>query len=144
VVGEPPIVVQVVMWPVNRVLDVVDIVRFGVGVGPGVGVDLRATQMGQASAMWGFVAGVGWQGRYNSPLVVDSRSFAAIGAVTVGSTGIAPVFHWPRTFWEIRAEAHALLVLGQVAVDLFEIFDFAAGILFFDPSHDDVFGPHWI
>jgi hypothetical protein len=143
VVGEPPIIVQVAMWPVNRVLDVLDIVRFGVGVGPGIGADLRVTGTGQLSAMFGLAAGVGWQGRWNNPILLDSRSFAAAGPVTVGATAVNPLASWPRTFWEIRAEVHAALVLGMVAVDLFEIYDFAVGILFFDPSEDDILGPHW-
>jgi len=143
-VGEPPVVVQVAMWPVNRVLDLLEIVRFGLGVGPGIGADLRVTGAGQLAAMTGLAAGLGWQGRWRSPVLLDSRSFVAGGPVTLGATGVNPAFAWPRTFWEIRAEVHAALVLGLVAVDLFEVYDFAAGVLFFDPAEDDILGPHWL
>ena len=143
VVGEPPVILQVVMWIPNRILDALDIVRFGVGAGPGMGVDVRATRLAQVSAMSGMAIGLGWQGHWNSPVMTDTRMFLAAGPVTLGSTSLNPVFGWQRTDWEIRAEVHAAIVLAEAAVDLYQVFDFMVGILFFDPGEDDILGPHW-
>ena len=143
VIGEPPELVQVAMWAPNRVMDALDIVRFGGGVGPGIGVDIRATRLAQVSALSGLAFGVGWQGRWNSPVLSDTRGFLSAGPVTLGSTSLNKLLSWQRTDWEIRAEAHAGLVLAQAAVDLYQVYDFAVGLLFYDPGEDDILGPHW-
>ncbi len=140
----PPFLVQAAMWIPNRVLDALEIVRVGVGVGPGIGVDLRATELAQLSAMSGFGAGIGWQGRWHPPVLLDSRAFVAVGPLTIGATSSNPLTAWKRTFWEVRVEAHAALVLAEVAVDFAEVWDFLAGIVFVDPAHDDILGPHWL
>lgn len=140
----PPFLVQAAMWIPNRVLDALEIVRLGVGVGPGIGVDLRATELGQLSAMSGFGAGIGWQGRWHPPVLLDSRAFVAAGPLTIGATSSNPLTSWRRTFWELRVEAHAAIALAEVAVDLAEVWDFLAGIVFVDPARDDILGPHWL
>ena len=43
--------------------------------------------------------------------------------------------------WDVRLEAHVLIVGAHLAVNLAEMFDLFAGLLTFDPRADDMIGP---
>ena len=46
-----PVIIDILLYVPNRVLDALDIVRAGVSVGPGIGVDLTATEALNATLM---------------------------------------------------------------------------------------------
>ncbi len=48
---------------------------------------------------------------------------------------------WLVDPWDVRLEAHVLIVGAHLAVNLAEMFDLFAGLLTFDPRADDMIGP---
>ncbi len=131
---------KIVMYIPNRVLDVFDIVRFRVRVGPGAAVDVRATKV--ASAFVGSYASVyaGLPGPRNRPfpkLPIGFESRNGVQASVVDATvsgGIDPDYG-PT---EIGVGVQALVVGLDVGVEPLEILDLLAGFFFIDLTHDDL------
>lgn len=131
---------KVVMYLPNRVLDVFDIVRLRVRVGPGVAAGVRATEV--ASAFAGSYASVyvGLPGPRNRPLPklpvgVESRSGLQVSLLDASATGGVGPDYGPA---EIGAGVQAIMVGFDVGVDPLEILDLAAGFLFIDLRNDDL------
>jgi hypothetical protein len=134
------VVHRIVMYIPNRVLDVFDIVRCRVRVGPGVAVDVRATKV--ASAFVGSYASVyaGLPGPRNRPFPklpfgLESRNGvqASVADATV-SGGIDPDYG-PA---EIGVGVHALIIGLDVGVEPLEILDLLAGFFFINLTNDDL------
>jgi len=131
---------KIVMYIPNRVLDVFDIVRFRVRVGPGLAVDARATKV--ASAFVGSYASVyvGLPGPRNRPfpkLPIGFESRNGVQASVVDATvsgGVDPDYG-PA---EIGVGVQALIVGIDVGVEPLEILDLLAGFFFIDLTHDDL------
>lgn len=125
----------VILYIPNRIFDLVEIVRAGVNVGVGLGVDARATWLAQAVVIHDTSVGAGWQGLRHLPIC------ARIGHSTMGAGPISTprlgLFDWPVNDYDVRLELFFLLVGAHAAVDLEAIWDFTAGLLTFDPSDDD-------
>ncbi len=123
----------VVFYLPNRVLDLIDIFRVDVGVGPAVGAVVRVTKYGQVGFRSVAPASVrvGLQGR-RSPVFVEHSSEFGVGPLYVESHDrtVTPV--------EVGAGADLLLVGAYAGVSLDEAFDFLAGLLTFDPKGDDI------
>lgn len=118
----------------NRIFDLFEIVRFGVNLGPGLGLDARVTRYAQATLMTRTSVGVGLQGLRRLPVSAATESGAAVGPVrSDASLGLG----WPLNPGDIRVEPHLFLVGAHVAVDTFAIGDFLAGLIGLDPSGDD-------
>jgi len=122
------------MYLPNRILDLLEIVRFGYGVGPGFGFDIRITKYGQLAAEVGLDAGIGWEGRLHKPFRYGKSATAAIGPLR---TSIGDGETWKKSDFEIYVEYHALLDVIHITIDFAEIYDFFAGLLTFDPLNDD-------
>lgn len=131
----PSTLSRVVLYIPNRVLDLFDIVRFGINVGPGIGVDAQVTDPVRAGIMSRTSAGVGFQGLRHLPVMAAVESYAAVGPLEA-DCALGP--RWYRSGGDVRIEPHLLLVGAHVAVDTFSIGDFIAGIFGFDPSGDDL------
>jgi len=116
------------------VLDLFDLVRFGVDVGPGIGVHLQATDALQAKVLTSTSVGVGYQTLRHSPIHVGARSGAALGPADM----TADVGDWYQSPGDIRVEAYALLVGAHVVVEPFEILDAILGFVFIDLKGDDL------
>ena len=129
-----PFLVGVLLYLPNRVLDLCDVARFGVDVGPGVGVDVRVTKWAQAVAMMKASVGVGYQTFRHLPISAGGVTGVGIGPVALE----AGEHTWYRADWDVRAEAHVLLVGAHAAVDLKEIADFFVGFLTIDLMDDDL------
>lgn len=127
--------VHILLYVPNRVIDAFDIVRAGVSVGPGIGVDLTATEWLNATLMAKASVGVGYQTLRHLP--VEAAAYTMVGAGPV-KLAADPGLDWYRSSGEFRVEVHAVIVGAHAVVEPFEIFDLLAGFLFFDPLDDDI------
>ena len=131
---------RIVMYIPNRILDVFDIVRLRVRVGPGVAVDARATKV--VSAFAGSYASVyaGLPGPRNRPmpkLPIGFESRSGVQASVVDATvsgGIDPDYG-PA---EIGVGVQALIIGLDVGIEPLEILDLLAGFFFINLTNDDL------
>lgn len=126
--------VSLLLYLPNRIIDIFDFVRAGVSVGPGIGIDLTATEYLNLSLMTRASVGLGYQTLRHLP--IEAASYAMIGVGPLKMSG-DPGLSWHRSPGDIRVELHVLLVGAHVAVEPFEIFDFIVGLIGFDPMDDD-------
>lgn len=131
------VVSRIVYWPMNRVLDLFDIFRINAGFGPGLGLNLRCTNVLQA----GFEShntlrlGIRRRGPSGWPLVPYYESHLGYwGFLDYVKDGDAD-----RRFWEIGFNIHVFVAGGEVAVDPAEILDFVTSCFFWDIMGDDIF-----
>jgi hypothetical protein len=131
---------KIVMYIPNRILDVFDIVRLRVRVGPGAAVDARATEV--ASAFVGSYASVyvGLPGPRNRPLPklpfgFESRSGIQASVIDATATGGIGPDYGPA---EIGVGVQALIVGVDVGIEPLEILDLLAGFFFIDLRNDDL------
>lgn len=119
----------------NRGFDFGDMFKFGVEVGPGLGADLMVTEYLRAAAMKRWSKGIGFETFRHSPLKSAEESYAELGPVvrTEEMSGVV----WPRDRWDIRAEAHLLVLGAHLAINPVEMLDFLAGLATLDPMDDD-------
>jgi len=124
----------ILMYIPNRFLDLFDMVRAGVNVGPGIGAQAKVTDAAQAEFMSRLSAGVGLQSLRHLPAYAGAESGAAIGPAEGGGTaGIG----WYQSKSDIRLEVHPAIAGAHVAVDPVEIADFILGFLTIDLRDDD-------
>lgn len=131
---------KVAMYVPNRILDVFDIVRLRVRVGPGIAADVRATEA--ASAFVGSYASVyaGLPGPRNRPLPklpvgIETRTGAQVSVADATVSGGFGPDYGPA---EIGAGAQLLIVGLDVGVDPLEIVDLVAGFFFINLTNDDL------
>ena len=129
----PSVFKQILLWPVNRVLDLIDIFKFDIGVGPSLGAVARVTKYGQ----------VGY--RQMLPASLRIGNFGRDWPVKLEygeEIGAGPLFAESRVRNTCPGEVGAgvdLLLFGIYAgVCTEEILDFGAGLVFFDPLDDDL------
>ena len=115
------------------VVDLFDIVRAGVSVGPGIGVDLTATEYLNVTLMTKASVGVGYETLRHLPIEAASYAMIGVGPVKAAAD---PGLAWPRSPGDIRIELHLLLAGAHVAIEPFEIFDFVVGFIGIDPMED--------
>lgn len=121
------------MWIPNRVLDLIDVFRVDVGVGPAAGGVVRMTEYVQAGYRQMLPASlrVGDFGR-KMPVVVEASN----------ELGVSPLFKQSkdRTICpgEVGVGADLLIVGAYGGVCLDEAIDFMAGIFFIDLKDDDL------
>jgi hypothetical protein len=124
---------HVLLWVPNRVLDLIDVFRVDVGVGPAVGGVVRVTEYAQAGYRQMLPASlrIGDFGR-QMPIVVEATNEMGISPLFIESKERNPC---PG---EVGFGADILLVgaYGGVCVD--EAVDFLAGIFFIDLKDDDM------
>lgn len=129
------------VWYVpNRVLDLLDIVRVRVRVGPGLDVGARVTDVASfyAGRSHAVVAGLpGPRRERRGPELIGWENRRGMVILGVDATDDLP--HPPRyAFSEIGASAHLLLVGAEAAVAPDEAIDFLAGIFGSDLKGDDL------
>jgi hypothetical protein len=123
---------QVLLWPVNRFLDVIDVVHVDAGIGFGFGGVLRVTKYGHVGYR-SFSPGsirLGFFGRDFPGMVETSNEF-----------GIGPAYIHSKDREICKAEFGAaldLLVGLNVGICGDEVIDLIAGIFFLDTSDDDI------
>lgn len=138
--GSHSVLHKVVMYIPNRLLDVLDIVRLRVRVGPGLAVDARATKV--ASAFVGSYASVyaGLPGPRNRPMPklpfgFESRNGVQASLVDATVSGGIDPDYGPA---EIGVGVQALIVGVDVGVEPLEFVDLLAGIFFINLTGDDL------
>jgi hypothetical protein len=130
-----PFLVGALLYLPNRLLDIGDLFRLGIDVGPGIGFDLQATQLVQVKLLSRLSIGVGYQTFRHLP--VKASADAAFG---IGPIGGSPAggLGWYRSPSDVRLEFHLLVLGAHVAVDPVEWIDLPLGLFGLDPAHDDL------
>jgi hypothetical protein len=125
----------VLMYLPDRVFDLFDVAKAGVNVGPGIGVQLKATDAAQVTAMTRTSVGAGLETLRHSPVYVGAEASAGVSVVGAGAdAGLT----WPQSPTDIRVELHPGIVGAHVAVDPVEILDFVLGFVLIDIRDDDL------
>jgi hypothetical protein len=129
-----------VLWYLpNRLLDVSDIVRARVRVGPGVAVDGRVTKfvragLGSYMSLYGGLPGPRQKPRVKSPIGFEAYSGASISVAEASfETGYEPGYS-PA---EVGVGLHILFLGLDVGLDPLEAVDFVTGIVGIDVIGDD-------
>ena len=123
----------------NRVLDMLDIVRFRVRIGPGIAAGVRATDTIDFFAGSYLSAYVGLPGPRMAPIVkppAGAENYSGVEishAEFMADLGSGPDYS-PTEF---GASAHALLLGADVGIDPVEVVDLLLGLLFIDLRQDD-------
>lgn len=130
---------KILMYIPNRLIDLVDIFRLRVRVGPGAAVHVRATEYLNGYAGTYSSVYVGLPGPRESTAL---RRFAGReqlkGLMMVGVDATDETPHHPGySDSEFNLGLHVLLVGAEAGIDPVEIGDFFAGFLLFDPKGDD-------
>lgn len=129
----------VLLYLPNRFFDVLDIVRARVRVGPGVGFDVRATQLADffIGSYWSIYVGLpGPRGRVIPvlPAGLETRTGLEVSVVDATVEG----FNGPDYGTAEFGLGLQLLIIGvDVGVDPLEIVDFVVGLFTFDIQDDD-------
>jgi|LauGreDrversion4_2_1035121.scaffolds.fasta_scaffold50985_2 hypothetical protein len=128
-----PIWSQILLWLPNRVLDLIDVFRIDVGVGPSFGAVVRATKYGEIGYRQMAPASlrVGDFGR-QMPFLIESSNEFGVGPAYVNSSDRKVC---PGEFG-VGADLLVAGAYGGVCVD--EFADFLAGIFFIDLKDDDI------
>lgn len=135
---EESLIGKILLYIPNRICDAVEIVRAGVNVGFGIGLDARATWVAKAVFINDMSVGVGFQGFRHLPVCLRAHSQIGVGPIKTPS--LSPL-DWAINDYDIRFEVFVLIVGAHAAVDLEAILDLVTGFLFFDISEDDfIFG----
>ncbi len=124
-----PFWAEALLWPVNRLLDFIDVFRADLGVGPAYGGVLRLTRYGQMGyrEMAPGSFRVGLLGR-RAPILIETSS----------ESGFGPWFAESKQRSICEAEVALGFDLGiagaQAGRCFDELFEFLGGIVFLDPS----------
>lgn len=131
---------KTVMYLPNRILDVFDIIRLRIRVGPGFAAGARVTEV--ASAFVGSYTSVyaGLPGPRNRPLPklpfgLEDRSGIQASILDASATGGFGPDYGPA---EIGAGAQLFLIGLDVGADPLETVDLLAGFFLFDLRNDDL------
>lgn len=157
-IGRSP-AARVLLYPVDRVLDLTDLVSADLGFGLGLLANVHATRALQVGAGFSGKAGVGWhrhrslgmQTETEAGIVlpaVGTQAFAGARAGTsgilTGSDGMAGL-HRPsddlyadyRDYWALGASATAVVIAVSADLHPVQVLDFLAGFVGLDPGRDD-------
>jgi len=124
----------ILMYLPNRFLDLFDMVRAGVNVGPGIGAQVKFTDAGQAEYMTRISAGAGFQSFRHLPAYAGAETVVALGPADAGGTAGSG---WYQSRTDLRVEVHPAIAGAHVAVDPIEIADFIFGFFLLDMRSDD-------
>lgn len=127
------LVYKTLLFIPNRVLDILDIFRFDVGVGPSIGAVIRVTPHGQAGVrlLMPISVRAGLRGR-RLPVFIEHSSEMGIGPAFLSSESRKP------SSLEVGAGVDLLLAGAYLGVSIDSIWDALAGFAGFDPADDDL------
>ncbi|MGA1191821.1 MAG: hypothetical protein ACO3XO_06030 [Bdellovibrionota bacterium] len=127
-----PLYAEILLWPVNRVLDLVDVVRIDIGAGSSYGGVMRITRQGSVGyrKVEPGSLRVGSFGR-KSPLLLEKENEFGVGQ--------SYEFSEDRDVCEAEFGIGLDLFLGgYIGLCPEGIVDLFAGIFFLDPDNDDI------
>ena len=153
-------------WPVNRVLDVFDIVTLEFGPQGGAYVDVHATHAVRADIGAGGGMMIGWSQKrelavgcgHITGLGLMPFSVEGGGTTRVGTAGARNasfnqvglnrpsdyIYQHQRDYWALGTRVVAGAAGARVDVHPVEIFDALTGFFFFDPLRDDIGSTVWM
>ena len=129
----------ILLYLPNRLLDLLDIGRARLRVGPGIAFGLRITDAADVffgsyiSAYFG-LPGPRQHKLPRSPIGIESYNGAEVSLAKV-TTGVG--FSPDYSFTEIGLSLHPALVGADVGIDPWQIIDFALGLFCLDVAEDD-------
>lgn len=126
------IIVSSLLFIPNRVMDLLDILRFDVGVGPALGLVARVTPHGQAGVrvMMPISVRAGLRGR-KLPIFIEHTNEMGVGPLFLGSKEREP------SPLEVGVGADLFLAGVYAGISIDSIFDFFGGFVGLDISEDD-------
>ena len=130
---------KILLYIPNRLLDIFDMARVRVRLGPGLAVDVRATEyadvfLGTYASVYVGLPGPRMRKMPHLPFGVETLSGVEVSVADLSAgLGLGP--DYSRT--EIGLGVQALIVGADVGVDPMEILDFLGGFFLWDPRHDD-------
>jgi len=129
------------LWYIpNRIFDLLDIVRARVRVGPGLEVDLRATELadlnlgGYATVFVG-IPGPRRERAINWPFGFEAMAGAEVSVIDLTAESGGPPHYGVL---EVGLGAQLAIIGFDLGVDPFEALDFVTGIVTIDPAEDDL------
>jgi len=134
--GESSIVSKILPYLANRMLDFLDIFRLNVAVGPGIGLNVRATKFAQIGAET-YVSARAGLGKNSGLLVKRYGLLYTESEILTGGVGMLYTGGDQRGLTEVGITAHLGLIGAEAAIDFSEIADFFLGILTIDHKDDD-------
>ena len=133
-------VLTTILWYLpNRVMDLIDIFRLRLKVGPGLGVGFRMTDYaafygGSQYAVYLGLPGPRYPEAVRYPVGLEYQR----GIVLAGVDASDDLKHPPRYgFSEVDAGLHLFLIGAEAGIDPFEIADFLSGLFLIDLRRDD-------
>lgn len=131
-VEEPSTLRQVLLWLPNRVIDLFDIFRVDVGVGPAAGGVIRVSKYAQAGyrQMLPVSARVGLMGR-RAPVMLENANELGVSPLYVHNSNrkVCP--------GEVGIGLDLFIAGGYAGICVDEAVDFLGGIFTLDPKDDD-------
>lgn len=136
IVEEPaprPVWQKLILWVPNRIMDLIDVFRVDVGVGPAFGAVARVTKYGQVGyrSMSPGSLRIGDFGR-EAPVMLESSNEFGIGPGFVKSKDRKVCYA------EVGAGADLFVAGAYAGICGEELVDFIAGLFFLDTMHDDI------
>lgn len=131
---------QILLYIPNRIFDVLDIVRIKAKVGPGFDVGIQITEPVRLYAGGHTAIYLGLPGPRQEriiPIPVGAEAKAG-GALSVLDGMVKSNTGTDYSYTEIALESQLLLVGIDVGIDLVEIVDFFAGLVFLEIREDDL------
>lgn len=124
---------NVLLYIPNRILDLLDIIRIDVGVGPSAGAVVRITPYGQVGARFllPISARAGLRGR-KSPIFIEHTSEMGIGPAFLSSEARTP------TILEVGAGLDFFVAGAYFGISFDSIADAVVGFVGYDLSDDDL------
>lgn len=130
--GTKLVLSKIVFYIPNLCLDLVDVVKLNVGIGPGLGVHVQATEPLQAGFIFYDDVRIGLNGRFDYYRREDSFEFG-IGYAYLQEGEIK------RNNSEIGGIVQLIFLGVEAAVNLEEVGDFIGCIFFCDGKEDDLY-----
>jgi len=127
---------QVLFYIPNRALDLVDIARLSVGVGPGFDANVRATELLTAGIGQYETTRFGLKGR-TVPVFEENIDEGGVGILGYVNGKLQ------RDPSEVGADLHVGVIGAQAAASLAEAADFLAGLILIDLQKDDLTASPW-
>ena len=133
---------QVILWPWNRVLDVLDIVRLNVGIGPCAGLNVRLTEYWSIGAETTNTVHFGLPGSNRDGMQIFlekpwfwKEKMEYYWNISIYSEGFKPTYK--RKAGEIGGTVRGFAGTIDAAIDFWALADFITGIVLVDLELDD-------
>ena len=134
------IVKGIALYLPNRIFDLLDIVRFRYRIGPGISAGVRFTEIADVFLGWHHTLFVGFPGSRGRAVIpwpagLEYRAGIEVSVIDPATKGADTPHTDPL---EISIEAQCLLLGFNIGLELFEVVDFATGIVGIDLVGDDL------